>query len=106
MSNVIAQSKGHQTRWNYVIKGALDAAIVWKAVANEFSDKLKTILISEEYIDAITSATYQESDLKNVKVTVGITTKAKDSKSTKNFYEFIASNCKDVFVKHGFRVEN
>jgi len=103
MSNVVAQSKGHQTRCNYVIEGALDAAIVWGAVAHEFSKKLKTIIIPKEYIDTITSATYQESDLKNVKVTVGITAKAKGSERAKKFYDFIVTDCKDIFKKHGFK---
>ena len=103
MSNVVAQSKGHQTRCNYVVEGALDAAIVWNAVAHEFSEKLKTILMPKISIDSITSATYQESDLKNVKVTVGVTTKAKDSQHVNRFYDFIISDCKDIFVKHGFR---
>jgi len=103
MSNVVAQSKGHQTRCNYVVEGALDAAIVWNAVAHEFSDKLKTIIMPKDSIDAVTSATYQESDLKNVKVTVGVTTKAKDSQHVNSFYDFIISDCKDIFVNHGFR---
>ena len=62
MSNVVAQSKGHQTRCNYVVEGALDIGIVWNAVAKEFNDKLKTILVPKKYIDTITSATYQKSD--------------------------------------------
>ncbi len=103
MSNVVAQSKGHQTRCNYVVEGALDAAIVWNAVAHEFSGKLKTILMPKDSIDAVTSATYQESDLNNVKVTVGVTTKAKELQPVNKFYDFIISNCKDIFINHGFR---
>jgi len=102
MSNVVAQSKGHQTRCNYVINGALDAGIVWKAVAKTFDDKLKTIPIPKKYIDSITSATYQESDLKNIKVAVGITEKSKNNPAVNKFYDFIASN-KNIFTSFGYR---
>ena len=102
MSNVVAQSKGHQTRCNYVINGALDAGIVWKAVARTFDDKLKIIPIPKKYIDSITSATYQESDLKNIKVAVGITEKAKNDLAVNKFYVFIVSN-KNIFANFGYR---
>ena len=102
MSNVVAQSKGHQTRCNYVINGALDAGMVWKAVAKTFENKLKIIPIPNKYIDSITSATYQESDLKNIKVAVGITETAKDNPAVNKFYDFLISN-KNVFVDFGYR---
>jgi len=102
MSNVVAQSKGHQTRCNYIINGALDAGIVWNAVAETFRDKLKIIPVPEKYIDSITSATYQESDLNNIKVAVGITEKAKNDPAVNKFYDFMISNGKNVFEKYGF----
>jgi len=102
MSNVVAQSKGHQTRCNYVINGALDAGVVWKAVAETFRNKLNFFPVPEKYIDSITSATYQESDLKNIKVAVGLIKNSKDENAAKKFYDFILSN-KNVFVEFGYR---
>ena len=38
----------------------------------------------------------------NVKVTVGITTIAKDKESARKFYEFVTTNCRDLFPVYGF----
>ena len=104
MSNIVAESKGHQNRCNYVINGALDAGIAWKPVAETFKDKLKIIPVPKKYIDTITSATYQESDLKNIKVAAGLTEKAKNNPAANKFYNFLISN-KNIFADFGYRIK-
>lgn len=103
LKNVRTETKGHQQRCTDVVMGSLDAGIVWQAVAYLFRDKLEFIPISKEHIDAITSATYGRSDLKNVKVTVGITSSAVDRESVRRFYEFATTRCRDIFEEYGFR---
>ncbi len=102
LKNVLLETKGHQSRCTDVAMGLLDAAIVWNAVAHQFRDKLDIIPIPKENIDAVTSATYTESDLKNVKVTVGVTSFAKDKEHVRRFYEFVTTQGKDVFREYGF----
>ena len=105
LKNVVAESKGHQQRCTDVAMGTLDAAIVWKAAAHPFRDRLDIIPISSQSADAITSATYKLSDLRNVKVTVGITTQARDKPAARRFYEFVTTRCRDIFEQNGFRME-
>jgi len=101
--NVRMETKGHQQRCTDVVMGALDASLVWQAVAHLFRDKLEIIPVPKDHIDAITTATYGESDLKNVKVTVGIIAGARDKEATRKFYEFVTKECRDIFPKFGFR---
>lgn len=103
LKNVRTETKGHQQRCTDVAMGALDAGIVWSAVAYLFRDKLETIPIPKKYVDAITSATYQQSDLKNVKVTIGIISYAREKEPVRRFYEFATTQGRDVFEKYGFR---
>ena len=103
LKNVRTETKGHQQRCADVAMGALDAGIVWSAVAHLFREKLQTIPIPKEYIDAITSATYQQSDLKNVKVTIGIISYAREKERVRRFYEFATTRGRDIFEKYGFR---
>lgn len=101
--NVRTETKGHQQRCTDVIMGTLDVGIVWQAVAQLFRDKLESIPIPKENIDAVTSATYGYSDLKNVKVTVGITRPGSHKDSAHRFYQFMTTKCRDVFKEYGFR---
>lgn len=104
-ANIRSETKGHQERCQDVAEGHLDAGIVWSAVARLFVDQVDIIPIPKNYIDAISSATYGVSDLKNVKVTVGITATAKDKERARRFYEFATKDCADVWAKHGFTPE-
>lgn len=101
--NVRMETKGHQQRCTDVVMGTLDASLVWQAVAHLFRDKLEIIPVPKHHIDAITTATYGESDLKNVKVTIGIIAGAKDKEATRKFYEFVTTKCRDLFPEYGFR---
>ncbi len=103
MNNVRLETKGHQQRCNDVAMGALDASIVWNTVARLFHGKLEIVPIPKEYIDAVTSATYGRSDLKNVKVTIGITRHAGGKEAARRFYRFVTTQCRDVFKEYGFR---
>jgi len=104
MANVRLETKGHQQRCTDVALGALDAAIVWYPVALLFKEKLDVISISSEYVDTVSSATYGESDLNNVKVCIGITPRASGREEARDFYEFVIGN-RDVFRIKGFRIE-
>lgn len=100
-ANIIAESKGHSERCAEVAMGALDAGIVWNGVAHAFRDRLLSIPIPKTYIDSVTSATYQSSDLRHVQITVGVTSHARERAAARRFYEFVLAS-RDVFVKHGF----
>ena len=102
LRNVRMETKGHQQRCTDVAMGALDAAIVWNAVAHLFRDKLDIIPIPKKYVDAVTSATYKKSDLKHVKVTVGLISFAREKEAARRFYEFATTRCRDVFEQYGF----
>lgn len=102
--NIRMETKGHQQRCTDVAMGSLDVAIVWNAVAHQFRDELQTIPIPKEKIDAITSPTYGESDLRNVKVTVGIISTSDNRGAARRFYEFATQDCKDIWENHGFRM--
>jgi len=118
LENVRMETKGHQQRCTDVIMGTLDASIVWNAVAHLFRNELEIIPIPEEHVDAVTSATYGASDLKNIKVTIGIIRGAGGSSNpegfsereplrgkepARRFYEFVTTGCRDVFEEYGFR---
>ena len=103
LRNVRMETKGHQQRCNDVGTGLLDASIGWGPVARLFAEKLESIPIPNEYVDSVTSATYGKSDLKNVKVTIGIISGAKDKESARKFYEFATDQCGELFAQHGFR---
>ncbi len=109
LKNVRLETKGHQQRCTDVALGNLDAAIVWQAVAHRFRDKLRIIDLEAHYgehIDTLTSPTYKESDLRNVQVTVGVMTWAKDRPAVKRFYDFVVGPAgRAVFAKHGFRTK-
>lgn len=100
--NVRLETKGHQQRCTDVCMGALDAALVWNAVAHLFKDRLRIIPIPLSYVDAVTSATYKESDLKNVKVTIGIVTYSRDKPRARRFYDFALTQCGDIWEQYGF----
>jgi len=103
IENIRMETKGHQQRCTDVAMGTLDASIVWGPVAELFTEKLDIIPIPVEYVDAVTSPTYGKSDLRNVKVTIGITSRSKDKPAAREFYEFATSECEDVFRRRGFR---
>ena len=105
LENVRLETKGHQQRCNDVELGSLDAAIVWSPVAQLMADKLDIIPIPRDYVDTVTSATYKESDLRNVRVTVGVVAAAKDRRAAREFYGFATGGeGRGVFAKRGFRV--
>jgi ABC-type molybdate transport system substrate-binding protein len=70
-------------------------------VATLYPEKLDTISVGKEHIDAVTSATYGTSDLRKVKVTVGVTVYAKDKKHVAQFYDFIVKESPALFAKTG-----
>jgi molybdate transport system substrate-binding protein len=102
MKNVRVETKGHQARCNDVAMGTLDVSIVWNAVAHLFRDKLEIIPIPKDYVDAITTATFGECDLKNIGVTIGITKYGKGKPRVERFYEFATTKGLEVFKENGF----
>ncbi len=92
----------HGKRATDLALGHLDAAIIWNAVAHTYRDKLDAIPIDNTLVDAITSATYGRSDLRNVKVTIGIVAGAADRENVRRFWEFATTRGKEIFARHGF----
>jgi len=101
--NFVAQTKGHQGRCSSVEMGALDAGFAWGPVARLYSDKLKAIAIPEiDKLDAITSATYKESDVRDIKVAAGLLKNGAGNPAAKRFYEFLEKRGKEIFAEKGF----
>lgn len=100
--NVRLETKGHQKRATDVALGLLDAAVIWDAVAFQYRDKLDVIPIEKTYVDAITSATFGRTDLRNIRVTAGITTYARDRGRVRRFYEYLTTEGRAVFEEYGF----
>lgn len=92
----------HGKRATDLALGHLDAAIIWNAVAHTHRHKLDAIPIDNTLVDAITSATYGRSDLRNVKVTIGIVAGAADRENVRRFWEFATTRGKEIFARHGF----
>lgn len=101
-SNVKLETKGHQQRASDMIMGSLDVTIIWNAVAHLFKDKLDIIPVPKKYIDTITSATYKVTDLRKIKVTIGILSSAKEKQNVRKFYEFAVTEGIEVFNRLGF----
>ncbi len=101
-NNIRMTTKGHQQRAVNVAWGSLDATIIWNAVAFLFKDKLDTYPVPQRYIDSITSATYKKSDLRKIKVTIGIIKSAEKRENVKKFYDFAAKKGKEIFNNSGF----
>lgn len=102
LENVRMETKGHQQRCNDVTMGTLDAALVWDAVAHQYKDRLLTFPVPTDGLDAITSATYQQSDLSDVGVTLGIIAGAADRDAARRFYDFVLKEGAEVFKEGGF----
>ena len=98
------QARVHGKRATDLALGHLDAAIIWNAVAHTFRDRLDAIPIDNTLVDAVTSATYGRSDLRNVKVTIGIVAGAKGRENVRRFWEFATTRGKEIFARHGFTV--
>ena len=96
------ESRVHGKRSTDLSLGLLDAAIIWNAVAHTFRDKLDAVPVESRYVDAVTSATYGRSDLKNVRVTMAITKDAADKEHVRRFWEFATTEGRKVFARHGF----
>jgi molybdate transport system substrate-binding protein len=105
-TNIKFQSKRHQEiAVNLAEMKQLDAAIIWNAIAHVYSDKVDTIPFPSQYVDAVTSATGVASDLRNIRVTVGVTRYAQDRKRAMDFFKFITGDGKRVFERCGFARE-
>ena len=102
LANVRVETKGHQQRCNDVVLGTIDASIVWDAVAHLYGDRLEIIPIPMENVDAITSATYKQSDFGHVKVTVGMVAGSENRPATKRFYDDLTGEGKSIFAEMGF----
>ncbi len=102
LKNVRMESKGHQQRCNDVAMGSLDASVVWDAVASLYEEKLDTLPIDMTGIDAITSATYKVSDVRQTGITLGIISGAKERDAVRRFYDFVKREAPSVFGEMGF----
>ncbi|MFH1760880.1 MAG: substrate-binding domain-containing protein [bacterium] len=85
-----------------MLLGSLDASMIWNAVAHVFREKLDIVPIPKDYLSAITSATYKESDLRKIKVTAGITAVAKEKPHVQKFFAFIKEHAPEIFARNGF----
>lgn len=101
--NIKATTRTHAQLATDLTLGPMDAVVIWNAVANNYKDKIDVIPVNKNfYVDAITSATYGVTDVKNIKATIGIITYAKDKKNVRKFWEYATTEGKEVFKKYGF----
>lgn len=104
-SNIVVESKGHAVRCESVAQGHLDAAISWNAVAQSMRDKVDVVELDRTTVDAITSATYKSTDLRNIRVTAGLVRQGAARESARRFYKYLTESCADLFAARGFRTE-
>jgi len=103
--NIRVESKGHQQRIEDVRLGHLDAGIVWDAVAALYGKEVDVVPIDYKYVDAVSSATFkkrfQRADLRNVKVTAGLTVFGRDKEEAVRFYRYLVTRGREVFRRRG-----
>ena len=93
---------------NAVALGRFDAGIVWNAVAHLRRDKLEAVTIEPAHrphpdVDAVTSATFGQIDMSNIKVFIATLTCSEQPAAARKFAEFCASPPgKAVFAELGF----
>lgn len=104
-SNIVVESKGHAVRCESVAQGHLDAAVVWNAVADSMQDRVDIVGVDRMTVDAITSATYKTTDLRNIRVTAGLVRQAATRESVRKFYKYLTESCADLFAARSFRTE-
>lgn len=102
-SNIVAEARSHGQRCTDVSMGTLDAAIVWSAAAKTQADKLEAIPMPDDLVDAVTSATYGQSDLRNVQTTMGLTPMGAKNEAARRFFGYATTQCADIFARYGFR---
>ncbi len=103
LGNIALETHGSPKLCAAVRTGALDAAIVWAPVAREYPDSLEIHPIPEQYLDAVTSATYGRSDLRNIRVAIGIVKRSANRSDVRAFYRFLKTHARDAFKRCGFR---
>lgn len=106
--NVVMRSRMGGEVANAVVLGALDATIVWNAVAHARNDKLDAIEIEPRYHPpAGMTRTYQPTgtpmDLSYIRVTMATLKCSKHPKAARAFAEFVnSSRGQAAFKKYGF----
>ncbi len=99
--NIRLGTRGHQALCTDVKIGALDAAIVWNAVAGQWTNSLLIIPIPKDNIPALHLEPFKKCDMRNINVAIGITKYAAGNERVKRFYDFAIAQ-KDVFTTRGF----
>jgi molybdenum ABC transporter molybdate-binding protein len=102
LQNVVMENKSHAQRCNDVTLGLLDAAVVWDAVANLFTNKLDVLPVDLRGVDAITSATYKKTDVHKTGVTIGLTKVAENNAAARRFYEFAKTKGPPIMASKGY----
>ena len=102
LQNIVMENKGHPQRCNDVVMGTLDAATVWDAVAALYTNKLESVPVDLKGVDAITSATYKQSDVRKTAVTIGLVKGAEQRAAAKRFYDFIKKDGPAIMATKGF----
>jgi molybdate transport system substrate-binding protein len=102
LQNIVMENKGHPQRCNDVAMGTLDAATVWDAVAALYTNKLESMPIDLKGVDAITSATYRQSDVRRTAVTIGLVKGAELRPAAKRFYDFAIQEGPAIMAEKGF----
>ena len=106
--NVIVRKRSGAGIANDVVLKALDAAIVWNAVADLRKDKLDIVPIEKDFllvagVDTVTSATYGPMDMGKIHVDAQTLACSKLPAEAKAFAEFLTSDqAAEVWAKYGF----
>lgn len=111
-ANVVTRSRMGGEIANAVSIGSIDAGIVWNAVIFARKDKLDGVAIEPEYhpdpkVDAVTTATFGQIDMSNVKVTIATLACSRQLEAARAFAEFVHSpKGQAVFAACGFSPAN
>ena len=98
--NIRFETRSHRELVEAVVMGNLDAALTWNLVAHLYADRLNVFALPEQYIDEVSSAPDQPSNLRNIKISVGILSMAGDGEPVRRFYEFLTKEGPAVFRAH------
>ncbi len=101
-ANIVMETKGHQERLNALILGHLDVAAVWRPTARQHAGQVDIVPLPAEMLDAVTSATYGESDMRRIKITVALLKAAAGHPAAREVHALMVARAGAIAVEQGF----
>ncbi|MBN2738834.1 MAG: substrate-binding domain-containing protein [Spirochaetales bacterium] len=109
--NIVLVTKNDLIAAREILKGGIQAALIWRPVAFSFGDKLKIIDLPKNQspqkgVDVITTASFGQSDLGEIRLMVSILKYSQSPEAAHEFFRFLQKTENQViWEKHGFSVD-